>query len=44
MQPSQDEIEPALQSRIASLCAVAACAAMVLALGVMPGWFLEHLS
>jgi len=44
MQPSQDEIEPVMQSRFASLCATAACVAMVLALGVLPGWFLDRLA
>jgi NADH-quinone oxidoreductase subunit N len=43
MQPSEDEVEPALQSRLGSLLAAFACAAMVLVLGVLPGWFLGRL-
>jgi NADH-quinone oxidoreductase subunit N len=43
MQPSQEETEPVMQSRFASLVAMTACAAMVLVLGVLPGWFLERM-
>lgn len=43
MQPASEETKAVVPSRYASLFAAAACAAMVILLGVLPGWFLSHM-
>jgi NADH-quinone oxidoreductase subunit N len=43
MQPASEETKAVIPSRYASLFAAAACAAMVILLGVLPGWFLSRM-